>query len=39
MVWAMTMAPQTFCERVQLTLTVVLFAACVANAALLCAWL
>jgi hypothetical protein len=32
--------PQTCCcERVQLTLTVALLAACAANVALVCAWL
>jgi hypothetical protein len=30
---------QTFCERVHTALSVVLLAACVANLALLCAWL
>jgi hypothetical protein len=30
---------QTSCERVQLTLTVALLAACAANVALVCAWL
>ena len=30
---------QTSCERVQLTLTVTLLAACAANVALVCAWL
>ncbi|WP_210249014.1 MULTISPECIES: glucose transporter [unclassified Bradyrhizobium] len=29
----------TSCERVQLTLTVALLAACAANVALVCAWL
>jgi hypothetical protein len=32
--------PQTYCcERVRLTLTVALLAACAANVALVCAWL
>jgi hypothetical protein len=30
---------QSACERVHLTLTVALLAACAANVALLCAWL
>jgi hypothetical protein len=30
---------QSSCERVQLTLTVALFAACAANLVLVCAWL
>jgi len=30
---------QIFCERVHATLSVVLLAACVANLALVCAWL
>jgi hypothetical protein len=30
---------QTSCERVHLTLTVALLAACVANLVLVCAWL
>jgi hypothetical protein len=30
---------QTSCERVNLTLSVALLAACVANVALVCAWL
>jgi len=30
---------QTSCERVQLTLTACLLVACVANVALVCAWL
>jgi hypothetical protein len=30
---------QTSCERVHITLSVALFAACVANLALVCAWL
>jgi hypothetical protein len=30
---------QTSCERAQLTLTVCLLVACVANVALVCAWL
>jgi hypothetical protein len=35
----MTTTPHSFCERVQLTLSVGLFAACLANVALVCAWL
>jgi hypothetical protein len=30
---------QTFCERVHVTLSVALLAACAANLALVCAWL
>jgi hypothetical protein len=36
---AMRAMLQTSCERVQLTLTVALFAACAANLVLVCAWL
>ena len=36
---AMRTILQTPCERVQLTLTVALLAACAANVALVCAWL
>jgi len=36
---AMTMMPDTSCERVHLTLTVALLLACAANVALVCAWL
>jgi hypothetical protein len=36
---AMRAMLQTSCERVQLTLTVALLAACAANVALVCAWL
>jgi hypothetical protein len=36
---AMRTIPETSCERVQLTLTVALLAACAANLALVCAWL
>jgi hypothetical protein len=36
---AMTTMPDTSCERVRLTLTVALLFACVANVALVCAWL
>jgi hypothetical protein len=36
---AMRTMLQTSCARVQLTLTVVLFVACAANVALVCAWL
>jgi hypothetical protein len=39
MVAAMTITLHTSCERVQLTLTVGLLVACVANVALVCAWL
>jgi hypothetical protein len=35
---AMTTTPQTFCDRIQLTLTVGLFVACIANVALVCVW-
>ncbi|MBX9647367.1 MAG: glucose transporter [Xanthobacteraceae bacterium] len=36
---AMRTILQSSCERVQLTLTVVLLVACAANVALVCAWL
>jgi hypothetical protein len=36
---AMRSIVQTLCERVHLTLTVALLAACAANVALVCAWL
>jgi hypothetical protein len=36
---AMRTSLQTPCERVQLTLTLALLAACAANVALVCAWL
>jgi len=36
---AMRTILQTPCERVHLTLTVALLAACAANVALVCAWL
>jgi hypothetical protein len=36
---AMRLIVQTPCERVHLTLTVALLAACAANVALVCAWL
>jgi hypothetical protein len=39
MVPAMRSTFQTSCARVQLTLTVCLLVACVANVALVCAWL
>jgi hypothetical protein len=35
----MTTTPKTSCERVHLTLTVALLAACAANLVLVCAWL
>jgi hypothetical protein len=35
----MTTTPQTFCRRMQLTLTAGLVVACLANVALVCAWL
>jgi hypothetical protein len=35
----MTTIPQTSCERVHLTLTVALLAACAANLMLVCSWL
>jgi hypothetical protein len=35
----MTTMPDTSCERLYLTLTVALLMACVANVALVCAWL
>jgi hypothetical protein len=36
---AMTMILRTSCERVHVTLSVALLAACLANLALVCAWL
>jgi hypothetical protein len=39
MVAAMRMTLHTSCERVQVTLTLALLVACVANVALVCAWL
>ena len=39
MVAAMKMTLHTSCERVQITLTVALLVACVANVVLVCAWL
>jgi hypothetical protein len=39
MVPAMRSTLRISCERIQLTLTVALLAACAANVALLCAWL
>jgi hypothetical protein len=39
MVAAMTIRLHNSCERVHLTLTVALLAACAANVALVCAWL
>jgi hypothetical protein len=35
----MTTTPKTSCERVHITLTVALLAACAANLVLVCAWL
>jgi hypothetical protein len=39
MVAAMTTSPHTSSERVHLTLSVALLAACAANVVLVCAWL
>ena len=35
----MRLTPHIFCEQAQVTLTLALLAGCVANVALVCAWL